>query len=184
VLPFPFVDQAEPTRSATVSDRVYSSARTFEFPYLLHDWTTAHILRLNRGPFLKEKGVADSDQTAPRPRQDATPDQSERHAEGDRRQVAVLFADLVGFTAFTERSGDEAAYTLMQRVSALMTDVVHEQGGTVKSFTGDGIMAIFGVPAALEDAPLRACRAALLIHKRLALGRLRSNAALSETQDG
>lgn len=49
----------------------------------------------------------------------------------------------------------EAAYTLMQRISALMTDVVHEQRGTVKSFTGDGIMALFGVPVSLEDAPLR-----------------------------
>ena len=45
----------------------------------------------------------------------------------------------------------------MQRISALMADVVHEQGGTAKNFTGDGIMALFGVPVALEDAPIRAC---------------------------
>ena len=92
----------------------------------------------------------------------------DRDAESERRQVAVLFADLAGFTAFCERSGEEAAYTLMQRISALMTNVVHEHGGTVKSFTGDGIMALFGVPVSLEDAPLRACRAALLIHQRIA----------------
>jgi class 3 adenylate cyclase/tetratricopeptide (TPR) repeat protein len=113
--------------------------------------------------------VADSDQTTPSRRQDATPGDPEGRAEGERRQITVLFADLAGFTAFTERSGDEAAYTLMQRISALMTDVVHEQGGTVKNFTGDGIMALFGVPVALEDAPIRACKAALLIHKRLAV---------------
>ena len=44
---------------------------------------------------------------------------------------------------------------------------MREQGGSVKDFTGDGIMALFGAPA-LEDAPLRACRAGLLIHERLA----------------
>jgi class 3 adenylate cyclase len=88
--------------------------------------------------------------------------------DGERRQVTVLFADLVGFTAFSERSGEEVAYALMQRVARLMTGVVEEQGGTVRNFTGDGIMALFGVPTALEDAPLRACRAALTIHDRLA----------------
>jgi class 3 adenylate cyclase len=41
----------------------------------------------------------------------------------------------------------------MQRISALMTDAIHEEGGTVRSFTGDGITALFGVPIALEDAP-------------------------------
>ena len=75
---------------------------------------------------------------------------------------------MAGFTAFSERSGEEAAYSLMQRVSELMTDAIHQQGGTVKSFTGDGVMATFGVPVALEDAPMRACRAALDIQQRIA----------------
>jgi class 3 adenylate cyclase len=88
--------------------------------------------------------------------------------DGERRQVTVLFADLVGFTAFSERSGEEGAFALMRRVAGLMTSVVEEQGGSVRSFTGDGIMALFGDPTALEDAPLRACRAALTIHDRLA----------------
>jgi class 3 adenylate cyclase len=87
--------------------------------------------------------------------------------DGERRQVTVLFADLVGFTTFSERAGEEAAYRLMQRISALLTEVVHEQRGTVKSFTGDGIMALFGFPSGFEDAPLKACRAALLIQQRL-----------------
>ena len=88
--------------------------------------------------------------------------------EGERRQVTVLFADLVGFTAFSERSGEEAAYKLMQRIAKLLREAVQEHGGAVTSFTGDGIMALFGVPQALEDAPLRACRSALLIQDRLA----------------
>jgi class 3 adenylate cyclase/tetratricopeptide (TPR) repeat protein len=87
--------------------------------------------------------------------------------EAERRQVTVLFADMVGFTSFSERSGEEAAYTLMRSLSKLMDEAVREQGGFVRGFTGDGIMAVFGAPVALEDAPLRACRAALGILQRL-----------------
>jgi class 3 adenylate cyclase/tetratricopeptide (TPR) repeat protein len=87
--------------------------------------------------------------------------------EAERRQVTVLFTDMVGFTAFSERSGEEAAYTLMRSLSKLMGESVRDQGGIVQGFTGDGIMAVFGAPIALEDAPLRACRAALAILQRL-----------------
>ena len=80
----------------------------------------------------------------------------------------VLFPDLAGFTAFSERQGEEAAYSLMRHLLDLMTDCVRRQGGTVKSFTGDGLMALFGVPVAFEDAGVRACRASLDIQKRIA----------------
>src|SRR5216684_7240460 len=89
-------------------------------------------------------------------------------ASGERRQTTVLFADMAGFTAISERLGEEDTYTLIQPIYELMAAAVQEQGGTVKDFTGDGIMALFGVPAALEDAPLRACKAALQIQERLA----------------
>ena len=87
--------------------------------------------------------------------------------EAQRRQVTVLFTDMVGFTTFSERSGEEAAFTLMRSLSKLMGDAVREQGGVVQGFTGDGIMAVFGAPTAFEDAPLRACRSALAILERL-----------------
>jgi class 3 adenylate cyclase len=87
---------------------------------------------------------------------------------GERRQVTVLFADMAGFTAFSEQLGEEGTYALIQPIYELMASAVREQGGSVKDFTGDGIMALFGVPDALEDAPLRACRAGLRIHDRLA----------------
>jgi class 3 adenylate cyclase len=48
-----------------------------------------------------------------------------------------------------------------------MDDAVREQGGVVRSFTSDGIMAVFGAPVALEDAPRWACQAALSILQRL-----------------
>jgi class 3 adenylate cyclase/tetratricopeptide (TPR) repeat protein len=87
--------------------------------------------------------------------------------EAERRQVTVLFTDMVGFTTFSERSGEEAAFKLMRSLAKLMDEAVREQGGTVHGFTGDGIMAVFGAPVALEDAPLRGCRAALSILQRL-----------------
>ena len=87
--------------------------------------------------------------------------------EAERRHVTVLFTDMVGFTTFSERAGEEEAFTLMQSLAKLMEDAVCEQGGVVQGFTGDGVMAVFGAPVALEDAPLRACRAALAIRERL-----------------
>ena len=87
--------------------------------------------------------------------------------EAERRQVTVLFADVVGFTAYSERAGEEAAYTLMRSLSKLMDEAVREYGGVVQGFTGDGVMAVFGAPVAYEDAPLRACRAALAILQRI-----------------
>src|SRR5262245_5948006 len=95
------------------------------------------------------------------------PQRSEARVEAERRQVTVLFTDMVGFTSFSERAGEEAAYTLMRSLSKLMDEAVREQGGVVQSFTGDGIMAVFGAPVAFEDAPLRACRAALSMLHRL-----------------
>jgi len=93
---------------------------------------------------------------------------AEPGVEGERRQVTVLCADTVDFTAFSERAGEEKAYTLMQRIFTLVGEIVGEHSGSIISFTGDGLIVLFGVPIASEDAPLRACRAALEIHRRLA----------------
>ena len=86
------------------------------------------------------------------------------------KQVTVLFADVV-------RSMDLAAALDMERLREVMNDllgrsaaVVHRYGGTVE-FTGDGVMALFGAPVALEDHAFRACLAAVAIQeeaKRLA----------------
>jgi len=115
----------------------------------------------NLGRFLMRRGTSSVSDAASTPTGPAAP-------SGERRQVTVLFADMVGFTAISERLGEEGTYVLVQPIYELMAAAVREQGGSVKDFTGDGIMALFGVPVALEDGPLRACRAALLIHERLA----------------
>jgi class 3 adenylate cyclase len=87
--------------------------------------------------------------------------------EAERRQVTVLFADMVGYTPFSERAGEEAAFALVRKLSKLMDEAVRQHGGFVQSFSGDGMMAVFGAPVALEDAPIRACRAALSILQRV-----------------
>ena len=88
-----------------------------------------------------------------------TPHQG-RGGQSERRQVVVLFADLISLTAFSERCSDEPAYTLMQRISALMTDVVHQQRGTVKSFTGRYHGALRR-PSFAGRCTAQSCRAAL-----------------------
>lgn len=63
---------------------------------------------------------------------------SHEHRDGgERRDATVLFADLAGFTSFAERFGEEAAYALMQHISVLTTNAVHEQGDLPpKKWTG------------------------------------------------
>ena len=89
--------------------------------------------------------------------------------EGERREITVLFCDMAGFTSRSERIGPEAAYAMMEQVYEILIRNVYEFEGTVNELTGDGIMALFGAPVALEDAPQRAIRSALAIHRGIAL---------------
>lgn len=75
---------------------------------------------------------------------------------GERRQVTALFADMVGFTAISERLGEEGTYALIGSVFDAMAGAVREQSGSVQDFAGDGILAMFGVANALENGPLLA----------------------------
>ena len=88
--------------------------------------------------------------------------------EGERKQVTVMFCDLEGFTPLVEKIGADEAYTIMDQVYELLIHAVHDYEGTVNEMTGDGIMALFGAPIALEDAPQRAIRSALAIHREMA----------------
>ena len=87
--------------------------------------------------------------------------------EGEHRHVTVMFADMQGFTALSERLGAEEAYTIMDQVYEILIHKVHDYEGTVNEMTGDGIMALFGAPIALEDAPQRAIRSSLAIHREI-----------------
>ena len=87
--------------------------------------------------------------------------------EGERKQVTVMFCDMEGFTPLVEKHGAENAYSIMDQVYEILIHKVHDYEGTVNEMTGDGIMALFGAPIALEDAPQRAIRSALAIHREM-----------------
>jgi class 3 adenylate cyclase/tetratricopeptide (TPR) repeat protein len=87
--------------------------------------------------------------------------------EGERKQVTVMFCDMEGFTNLSERLGPEEAYSIMDQVYEILIHRVHDYEGTVNEMTGDGIMALFGAPIALEDAPQRAIRSAYSIHREM-----------------
>ena len=87
--------------------------------------------------------------------------------EGERKQVTVMFCDMEGFTSLTEKLGSEEMYSIMDQVYEILIHKVHDYEGTVNELTGDGIMALFGAPIALEDAPQRAIRSALAIHREI-----------------
>ena len=88
--------------------------------------------------------------------------------EGERRHVTVMFCDMEGFTSLVENLGPEDAYSIMDRIYDLLMHEISKYEGTVNEMTGDGIMALFGAPIALEDAPQRAMRSALSIHRQMA----------------
>jgi adenylate cyclase len=88
---------------------------------------------------------------------------ADRHAE--YKQVTVLLADVVHSMDIAALLGAERLREIMAALFNRSSTIVQRYGGTVDKFTGDGIMAVFGAPVALEDHALRACRAALDIQK-------------------
>ena len=85
--------------------------------------------------------------------------------EGERKPVTVLFCDLANSTALAERLGPEAMHTLLNQFFELALAEVHRYEGTINQFLGDGFMALFGAPLAVEDHARRALLAALGIQQ-------------------
>jgi class 3 adenylate cyclase/tetratricopeptide (TPR) repeat protein len=83
-----------------------------------------------------------------------------QRAEGERKHATVLFSDLSGYTALTEKLDPEEVKELMERVFRGIAQVLHRYEGFIERFIGDAVMALFGVPHAHEDDAVRAIRAA------------------------
>ena len=83
----------------------------------------------------------------------------------ERKVVTVLFADLVGFTARSERLDPEDVRAILTPYFARVRNEVESFGGTVEKFIGDAVMAVFGAPVAYGDDPERAVRAAVAIRE-------------------
>lgn len=88
--------------------------------------------------------------------------------EGERREVSILFQDIRGFTGLSERLDPAALLKLLNQFFTEVVAAVEAEGGVVKQFVGDGVMALFGAPQAYPNHATRAVRAALGIVKRLA----------------
>jgi class 3 adenylate cyclase/tetratricopeptide (TPR) repeat protein len=87
--------------------------------------------------------------------------------EGERKQVTVLFCDIVESSGLAERLDPETMHQLVDRALTLMAEAVHRYEGTVNQFLGDGLMALFGAPVSLEEHALRAVQAALAIRETI-----------------
>lgn len=91
----------------------------------------------------------------------------ERASDTERRRATVLFADLTGFTALTASLGDAEAYAIVAECLGILDDVTRRHGGHVDKYLGDCVMALFGVPVAIEDAPRAAVNAAIEMRARI-----------------
>src|SRR5262249_53844568 len=87
--------------------------------------------------------------------------------EGERQIVTVMFSDVSGLTAMSEKLDPEDVHGIMDRAFEVILDAVHRYEGTVNQFLGDGVMALFGAPIAHEDHAQRALSAALAIQNNL-----------------
>ncbi len=85
----------------------------------------------------------------------------------ERKLASVLFADIVGSTAFGEAHDPEVVREALARTFAGWRQTLTMHGGTVEKFIGDAVMAVFGVPVAHEDDPERAVRAAFALRERV-----------------
>ncbi len=84
---------------------------------------------------------------------------------GELRQVTMLFCDIRGFTALTERMPPHEVIELLNEHMTALTEVAYAHGGTVDKFVGDLIMVLFGAPESRPDDALRAARCALAMQR-------------------
>jgi class 3 adenylate cyclase len=101
---------------------------------------------------------------SPQPQQSPTPPPAVALPTGERRQATIVFSDLSGYRAMNERLDPEEVEALMGRLKEAAVRIVERHGGMVNQFVGDEVLALFGIPTAHEDDPLRAVRAALELH--------------------
>ena len=84
---------------------------------------------------------------------------------GEQRQVSVLFADLQGFTSFSERAAPSDVIEMLNEYWGATVPVLEAEGGLIERFAGDAVMVVFNAGADQEDHAARACRAALELQR-------------------
>jgi len=86
---------------------------------------------------------------------------------GERRELTILFADIQGFTGFSEKLEPEELTNFLNKFLTIMTNRIFEFQGTVDKYIGDAIMAIFGAPLPFDDHAVKALDSALGMHDEL-----------------
>ena len=84
---------------------------------------------------------------------------------GERKHVTVLFSDLTGYTVLSEKLDPEEVKEITSRIFSDISKIIEKYDGFIEKYAGDAVMAIFGVPKAHEDDPIRAVKAAREIHE-------------------
>ena len=86
---------------------------------------------------------------------------------GSNQTITVLFADIRGFTALSEKENPEKIVGLLNRYFSVMSEIIFEHGGTLDKYIGDGLMAIFGAPTATPEDADNALRTAIEMQRRV-----------------
>src|SRR5262249_8955501 len=86
---------------------------------------------------------------------------------GERRQVAVLFVDLVGYTALSRTLDPEEVHNLLDEFFSIVDSIIQTQGGRIDKHIGDCVMGVFGAPVSHNNDAERALHAALAIQDRI-----------------
>jgi adenylate cyclase len=86
---------------------------------------------------------------------------------GINQTITVLFADIRGFTALSEKANPEKVVGLLNRFFSAMSDIIFEHGGTLDKYTGDGLMAIFGAPTATPEDAKNALKTTIAMQRKL-----------------
>jgi adenylate cyclase len=87
---------------------------------------------------------------------------------GTNQTITVLFADIRGFTAFSETEKPEKVVGLLNRFFSLMSEIIFAHGGTLDKYIGDGLMALFGAPQATPEDAKNALKTAVAMQNRIA----------------
>jgi adenylate cyclase len=87
---------------------------------------------------------------------------------GERRVLSIFFSDLQSFTSISEKLEPETLIELLNEYLTAMTDIIHEEGGTIDKYEGDAIIAFWNAPLEISDHAVKAVRSALRCQARLA----------------